>query len=57
MVALQLYTDMILSSEDASIKEKLGAQAPAFYERFICVYVQQLNEKIDKIREQAGRNL
>ena len=46
-----------MSSKDESIKAELGAKTPEFFERFISQHLQQLNEKIDKVRENAGRSL
>jgi hypothetical protein len=37
--------------------EALGADKPEFYEKFVGHLLQQLMEKIDKIREVAGRSL
>lgn len=39
------------------IRAFLGANTSAFYERFIGALMQQLCEKIDKVREVAGRAL
>ena len=57
MIALSKYFQLIMSSKDESIKAELGANTPEFFERFISQHLQQLNEKIDKVRENAGRSL
>lgn len=40
----------------AKLGEELGSEA-AFYERYVCGLLQQLVEKIDRVREVAGRSL
>lgn len=46
-----------LKTTYAEIRTLLGLDSPAFFERFVCSMIQQLCEKIDKVREVAGRNL
>jgi len=57
MVSLNTYVGCIVNCEDTSVAESMGAVQAAFYERFVAHYLQQLNEKIDRIREQAGKSL
>lgn len=57
MISLNEYLTLIVDSPDEEMKQLIGADQASFYERFICFYLQQLNEKIDRIREHAGRNL
>ena len=57
MEALNTFIHAVVECEDLTVRKQLGADTAAFYERFICAYLQQLNEKIDRIREQAGCNL
>ena len=56
MYSLKTYVGIIVDS-DKEVKTDLGADKPEFYERFVGEYLQQLNEKIDRIRECAGRCL
>ena len=57
MVSLNTYMHTIVTSNDDELKKHIGADQPKFYERFVAMFLQQLNEKIDRIREQAGRSL
>ena len=57
MVSLNQYLFVLNSTEDQSVRASLGADKPEFYERFVAANLQQLNEKIDRVREQAGRAL
>lgn len=57
MLALNDYISCIIGSENLTVISSMGADTPQFYERFISFYLQQLNEKIDRIREHAGRTL
>ena len=40
MDALYTYMDMIVSSDDEAFKEQIGSRQGAFYERFVCAYIQ-----------------
>lgn len=51
MVSLNKFINLIVSCNDETIISQIGADKPAFYERFVSAYLQQLNEKIDRIRE------
>lgn len=55
MYSLYEYIKCIIETEDNQLISELGANNKEFYERFISTYLQQLNEKIDRIREHAGR--
>ena len=57
MYALYEYFVCILDTNDDALIADIGANTKEFYERFISTYLQQLNEKIDRIREHAGRGL
>lgn len=57
MTSLQQFIHIIATCDDNEIKIKIGADKPEFYERLICQLMQQLCEKIDNVREQAGRAL
>ena len=57
MVALTTFVStMILDREkhEAAL-EVVGATKPAFFERYVSALLQQLAEKIDRVREVAGR--
>lgn len=56
MYSLKTYIDIIVNSSE-EIRTEIGADKSEFYEKFIAQYLQQLNEKIDRIRECAGRCL
>ena len=57
MNSLKDYVHIILESKDTALISAVGANTPEFFEKFVSEYLQQLNEKIDKIREVAGRCL
>lgn len=57
MIQLHKYVDLIVSSEDQELITGLGADTAQFYEKYVAQNLQQLNEKIDRIREHAGRSL
>ena len=48
---------MLVTCEDKTALNELGGDKAEFYERFINLHLQQLNEKIDRVRENAGRSL
>ena len=53
-------TTLIRLLVESRLEEKmnfLGANTPKFYEKFVACLLQQLVEKIDKVREVAGRKL
>ena len=56
MICLHKYIHLIVCS-DKQIQADIGADKPQFYERFVAENLQQLNEKIDRVRESAGRSL
>lgn len=55
MLALGKFIRHALETQDNQLLEVLGATQAAFYERFVGAILQQLAEKIDKVREVAGR--
>lgn len=60
MLALKDMINILNQDDDAKIIEiraYIGADQPQFYERFVSALLQQLSEKIDKVREVAGRVL
>lgn len=57
MVSLNKYIHLIVTSNDPQILIDIGADQPQFLERFVAENLQQLNEKIDRVREAAGRSL
>ena len=58
MIALNDFIYLIFSREDFNnVKIAIGAHQHEFYQRFIGALLQQLCEKIDKVREVAGRTL
>jgi len=57
MNSLREYIHLLMSSKNQQLISGVGADQPAFFERFISMNLQQLNEKIDRVREVAGRSL
>ena len=57
MVQILRFLRLILDTQDIKVIESVGADKAEFFERYICVNIQQLNEKIDRIREEAGKSL
>lgn len=57
MLALNDFIQLIQLQEYQALREALGATHHEFYARFISALLQQLCEKIDKVREVAGRTL
>lgn len=57
MISLSKYVQLLVTCEDKQALNELGGNTAAFYERFINLHLQQLNEKIDRVRENAGRSL
>lgn len=57
MISLKKYVHLLMSSQNQEIISELGADKPEFFERFVGANLQQLNEKIDRVRETAGRQL
>lgn len=57
MAELKIFIHLLVESEHKPLIVALGADKPAFYEEFVSKFLQQLMEKIDKIREVAGRGL
>jgi hypothetical protein len=48
---------LLVTCDDKQALNELGGNTAEFYERFINLHLQQLNEKIDRVRENAGRSL
>lgn len=58
MSALTRFLRLIVEAPDNhKVIQSLGADKPEFYEKYVCLLLQQLSEKIDKVREVAGRSL
>ena len=57
MVQMLRYINLIFSSESGPVLESVGATKPAFYVRYVTANLQQLCEKIDRMREIAGKCL
>lgn len=58
--AMQALTQLLrafIDSKNPDLLQRVGADQPQFYERYVCAVVQQLSEKIDKVREVAGQCL
>lgn len=59
MSALTRFLRLLVeaSENNQEIVKTLNADQPQFYEKYVCLLLQQLSEKIDKVREVAGRSL
>ena len=59
MEALTQFLIILVEDKDklAAAIEVVGANKPVFYERYVGTLLQQLAEKIDRVREVAGRQL
>ena len=59
MKAFTTFVQNLLADVEGNkaIMIALGADEPPFYERYISAMLQQLVEKIDRVREVAGRQL
>jgi hypothetical protein len=56
MLSLHEYVRLILESTP-EVQASVGANTAEFFEKFVAHYLQQVNEKIDRIREHAGKTL
>jgi hypothetical protein len=57
MAALKTFLRLVIESGNPEIIQNLKTNEPLFYEKFIGAMLQQLMEKIDKVREVAGKSL
>ena len=59
MVSLTSFVQTIVAKgqTDPEVLAAIGADKAAFYERYVDALLQQLVEKIDRVREVAGRQL
>mmetsp|Transcript_13155 Transcript_13155/g.22275 ORF Transcript_13155/g.22275 Transcript_13155/m.22275 type:complete len:155 (+) Transcript_13155:2781-3245(+) len=57
MICLRRLVHDILATKNSQLIGEIGADKPEFFEKMIGQYLQQLNEKIDRVREVAGRCL
>lgn len=57
MSAFKDFIRLLVSSHNTTLITFLGADKAEFYEKFVGTLFQQLMEKIDKVRETAGRSL
>lgn len=55
MIALTQLIRLIVENGDPNILSAHGLDKPDFYQRYISALLQQLMEKIDRIREIAGK--
>ena len=57
MIQMLRYINLIFASENGAVLESVGANKDAFYVRYVTANLQQLCEKIDRMREIAGKCL
>lgn len=57
MVQMLRYINLIFASQSGPVLESVGATKDAFYVRYVTANLQQLCEKIDRMREIAGQCL
>lgn len=57
MIGLRDFIQIVFEAEHQPLIDALGCDKKEFHEEFISLFIQQLMEKIDGIREIAGRCL
>jgi len=57
MVQIKKYIHQLLLSKNQKLITEIGADTAEFFEKFVAMNLQQLNEKIDRVRETAGKCL